>query len=67
MLSEAGYRTAMRFAREQGEPITLTKRTLYMQLKKDKKLIPLDGKDTYVKKIRGQTPRIIRLMINALK
>jgi len=67
LFSESTYKVVARVAREQGEPITIKKSTLYMQLRKAKILIPEDNKNSFGKKICGTTPRIIRLDRRALQ
>ena len=67
LFSESTYKVVARVAQEQGEPITIKKSTLYMQLRKAKILIPEDNKNSFGKKICGTTPRIIRLDRRALQ
>jgi hypothetical protein len=64
LLSEASHRIVSRFAREQGEPLTLTKKSLHMQLTREKILIPSNGRRIFDKKIGGKTNKVIQLDAN---
>jgi hypothetical protein len=64
LLSEASHKAVTRFAREQGEPLTLTKKSLHMQLAQEGILIPSDGKRIFDKKIGGKTNKVIQLKAN---
>ncbi len=61
LLSEPSHRIVTRFSREQSEPLTLTKRSLHMQLSREGILIPYNGKRIFDKKIGGTTNKVIQL------
>ena len=65
LLSEVSYRVVARFAREQGEPLTLTKKTLHMHLRREGVLVPVDGQNIPSKKMAGATHRVIQLDVAA--
>ena len=65
LLSEASYKAVVRFSREQGDPVTVGKRALHMQLHREGILIPADGQNIVLKSIAGSTHRVIQLDINA--
>jgi hypothetical protein len=61
LLSEASYKAIAKFAREQGQPLTVTKRSLHMQLRREGILTPLDEENIIVKKIGPTSHRVIQL------
>jgi hypothetical protein len=65
LLSEASYRAVAKFAREQGQPLTVTKRSLHMQLCREGILAPLDNENIRVKKVGNTTHRVIQLAMEA--
>jgi len=65
LLSEASYKAVARFARDQGAPITISKKGLHMNLKDEGILLPVDGRIIITKKIAGGTHRVIRIDISA--
>jgi hypothetical protein len=65
LLSEASYRAVTRFARESGEPLTITKRTLHMQLRREGVLIPVGDRAIYPTLIGGTAHRVIKLTLDS--
>jgi hypothetical protein len=65
LLSEASYKAVARFARDQGQPLTVTKKSLHMQLRREGILVPLNDENIIVKKIGPTSHRVIQLNAQA--